>query len=917
MFRQPHDLDYVPEPMYPEYIPLEDEHVLSAEEQPLPPVVSPIAESPEYVAESDPKEDLKEYEDDEIEDGPIDYPMDGGDDGDDDNSKSSGDDADDEDEDEEEEEEEHFISTDSAIVIPTDELVFPPKGTEPVIPPPSTDTTTTGVRITALIDAVTTAIPSPPLPPPLYIPPPVDRRDDIPKIEMPPRKRLCVSTLGSRYEIRESSTARPTEDRGIDYGFVSTLDAEARRRGIGKVGFGIRDTWVDLVETVPEIAPMTVREVNTMVTELAELHEHDTQELYALLEDAQDSTPVTRKGPNVPPNNTNPNNMTPEFVHAMIDEALPGNSTNGDGNHRNEGVVGLTRWIEKMELVFPISGCAIENQGQIKKLEIELWNLKVKGNDVPTYTKRFQELTLICTKFVANETEKIDKNAAPMQKDKRTTKGRLMIHSKTTMVINNNPSKGKMSQGLQYEDERKNLYSGNMPKCTKCKSATTAKREERECIEGPRLQCHHGSLIDIVPTLLANSYDVELANGKIVRLKSTWQKDVRFFLAQISAKKEEDKSGGMQLKDVLIVRDFPKAFPEDLSDFPKVFPEDLSGLPPARPIEFQIDLIPGAAPVARAPYRLAPSEMKEFIYSKIDLSSGYHQLRVREQDIPKDSIQNSVWTLRVSGHAIWTNKRTCAIPKWKWDNITMDFITKLPKSSQGFDTTWVIVDRLTKSTHFMLIRETDPLDKLARLYLNRIVARHEIPVLIICDCDGRFTSNFWRLFQKALDKFKARTKSGSCSSLCTAINKDLGILFQPMFDEYLEPHHVKRPVTPASAVQAPVNSAEPSHIERPVSPTTSVQVPVISASTPSYTTIDQDVPSPSHSPSFLKLQPPISHQGILAGYTIIEDNLFANADNDPFVNVFAPEPSFKASTSRDISLAESIHVTQPHHHIKK
>ncbi|GJU20921.1 putative reverse transcriptase domain-containing protein [Tanacetum coccineum] len=120
-----------------------------------------------------------------------------------------------------------------------------------------------------------------------------------------------------------------------------------------------------------------------------------------------------------------------------------------------EGVVGLTRWIEKMESVFNISGCAIENQvkfatctllgaaltwwngqirtlgpeayamtwevlkkkmtdkycpqGEIKKLEIELWNLKVKGNDVPAYTERFQELTLICTKFVANETEKVDK----------------------------------------------------------------------------------------------------------------------------------------------------------------------------------------------------------------------------------------------------------------------------------------------------------------------------------------------------------------------------------------------------------------------------------------------------------------------------------------------------------------------------
>ncbi|GJZ08285.1 putative reverse transcriptase domain-containing protein [Tanacetum coccineum] len=80
----------------------------------------------------------------------------------------------------------------------------------------------------------------------------------------------------------------------------------------------------------------------------------------------------------------------------------------------------------------------------------------------------------------------------------------------------------------------------------------------------------------------------------------------------------------------------------------------------------------------------------------------------------------------------------------------MDFITKLPKSSHGFDTIWVIVDRLTKSAHFLPIRENDPLDKLARLYLNRIVARHGIPVLIIYDRDGRFTSNFWKSFQKAL-----------------------------------------------------------------------------------------------------------------------------------------------------------------------
>nr|GEV73232.1 hypothetical protein [Tanacetum cinerariifolium] len=78
-----------------------------------------------------------------------------------------------------------------------------------------------------------------------------------------------------------------------------------------------------------------------------------------------------------------------------------------------------------------------------------------------------------------------------------------------------------------------------------------------------------------------------------------------------------------------------------------------------------------------------------------------------------------------------------AILEWKWDNIMMDFITKLPKSPHGFDTIWVIVDRLTKSAHLLPIRKNDPLEKLARLYLNMIAARHGILVLIICDRDGR------------------------------------------------------------------------------------------------------------------------------------------------------------------------------------
>ncbi|GJS25583.1 putative nucleotidyltransferase, ribonuclease H [Tanacetum coccineum] len=90
------------------------------------------------------------------------------------------------------------------------------------------------------------------------------------------------------------------------------------------------------------------------------------------------------------------------------------------------------------------------------------------------------------------------------------------------------------------------------------------------------------------------------------------------------------------------------------------------------------------------------------------------------------------------------------IPEWKWDKITMDLITKLPMSRSGHDAIRVIVDKLTKSAHFLAIREDFSTEKLARLYIDVIVARNGVPVSIISDRDGRFTSHFWQTVQRAL-----------------------------------------------------------------------------------------------------------------------------------------------------------------------
>nr|GEV09539.1 reverse transcriptase domain-containing protein [Tanacetum cinerariifolium] len=278
-----------------------------------------------------------------------------------------------------------------------------------------------------------------------------------------------------------------------------------------------------------------------------------------------------------------------------------------------KGVVGLMRLCENIETVFHISNC-------LKKYQV-----------------KFQELTMMCTKMVPEEEDRVE----------------------------------KFIGGLP------NNIQGNVI------AAEPTRLQDAVCIANNLMD--KNTLLDITPSALDVSYAVELADERTLETSTILRGctlgllghpfnidlmsiDLGSFdviigmdwLAKnhaVMVKENKDKLEEKRLEDVQTVRDFPE-----------VFPKDLPRLPPIRPVEFQIDLVPSATLVARAPYRLAPSKMQELftqlqelldkgiykakfltlgssglgssVYSKIDLRSGYHQLRVRDEDIPKTAFRS-------------------------------------------------------------------------------------------------------------------------------------------------------------------------------------------------------------------------------------------------------------------------------------
>nr|GEX33005.1 hypothetical protein [Tanacetum cinerariifolium] len=780
---------YVPEPEYPEYlVPSKDE--VPMEDQPLPADASPVALSPGYVADSDPEEALVE----DLEEDHTDYPADGGD-GDDDDNDDDTNDEDKEDQDDDEEDE-HLASADS-FVVPIVDPVSPVGDTEAFktdeaqktvrLKPPMSASIKACIARHAIALTPSLHVSSPPLPLPSPLTtsptdakaplgyravgikmrdllPSTSRKTDIPEADMSPRKKACLTTPALGFEVDESSTAGAVRQPG-----PALEDRSDNRRTamlLNREEMYAHEAWAGSEDrSVAKEARVWTLEacVWTLIAQASSLQTQLTTALGRIeILKARDLEPQegpaeagnsnrSRDGDNNHGSGPGKRRQVPTQRECTYTDFLKCQPINFKGT---EGVVGLTQMIIDKYFL----------RGEIKKLESEYWNLRVRGTDLLTYNQRFQELALMCDRMFLEESTKVEwyigglldmihgsvkaskpqsmqeaiefatkmmeKKCSLWRNVKQRIRGNLKILQETTKT-NSSHSKGIMWHGLtllvleiRRLMEKPNLYvpsaiittidhraQGENPRgitcfkcgvqghfrsdCPKLKNGNqgnragngndvakayamgTAKTNLNSNVVTSTFLLNNyyasilfdtgadrsfvstafSSLIDIIPTTLDHGYDVELADSRIfcnnghesrsniiscTKTQKYLLKGCPIFLAHATTKEAKDKSKEKRLEDVLIVQDFPE-----------VFLKDLPGIPQTRQVEFEIDLIPGAVPLAQAPYRLAPSEMNELsdqlkelsdkgfirprssVYLKIDLRLGYHQLRVREEDISK------------------------------------------------------------------------------------------------------------------------------------------------------------------------------------------------------------------------------------------------------------------------------------------
>nr|GEU44655.1 hypothetical protein [Tanacetum cinerariifolium] len=920
-FEHPPSLDYMPGP-----------------EHPPSPVEIPCVHEPEYPElcgkESDPNEDPEE----DPEDDHADYPADGGDGDDkpfdDDDDDDDTDDEDDEpfkDDEDDEEEEEHLAPPGSSVV-PIVDPVPPANDTEaPITKSPHTIIPISQTRLRRARKTVR-------LEPPMSASMEACIARHVVLLSSPLPKRACLTTPALGFEVEESSAADAARQPG------PTPDSDLRRYRVEQTGYGITDTWDEIVDTLMEIAPTTLEGVNQRVTELDTTVRQRTDEfeeqVAALI--AQTSSlqtqltttlgrikileardPEPHKGPTeagsswlscmiidkmapkkrttraTPATTTTLTiTVTDAQLHALIDRGVAAvlakhdanrsrnddnSNDSGTGGRRQvttqqectytdflkcqpmsfqgiEGVVGLTRWLEKMESIFQISNCTVTCQdvayampwaalkrmitdkycprGEIQKLESEYWNL---NNVSRAYTtgpgdkKPYGGTNQLCSKCNYHH----DGPCAPKCTNCKKI-GHLACDCKGRPAATNNNTNNKNNNNNQraqwanargitcfecgvsrhYNSDFPKLKNGNQGNRARNGNAMarayavgTAKTNPNSnvvtdhgydveladgriiwvntLIRGCTLNfLNHSFNIDLMPVEMG-SFDIIIGmdcnNGHKSRLniisctktQKYLLKGCPIFLAHVTMKGAEDKSREKRLEDVPIVQDFPE-----------VFPEDLPGIPPTRQVEFQVDLIHGAIPVARAPYRLAPSEMKELSDQLKELSDkgfikpssspwrapvlfvkkkdGSFRMYVDYRELNKLTIKNRYSLLRIDdlfdqlqGSSVYSKidlrsgkanvvadalSRKEQIKPMRVRALVMTIGLDLPRQILEAQTEAIkpenlkskdVGDRLTESTHFLPIKETDPMDKFARLYLKEVVTRHGIPISIICDRDPR------------------------------------------------------------------------------------------------------------------------------------------------------------------------------------
>ncbi|GJS94153.1 putative reverse transcriptase domain-containing protein [Tanacetum coccineum] len=373
-----------------------------------------------------------------------------------------------------------------------------------------------------------------------------------------------------------------------------------------------------------------------------------------------------------------------------------------------EGAVGLCQWFEKLESVFFKS--VIARKGI--RLEQELYNLKLKGTDIDGYTNRFHELALLCPRMVEPEQVKVEQYIRGLSKNIRgdVTSTRptgidkavciayqlmgKIIQDKTDEASEGEKRKGKGDRGGRGDNRRDYNHRQNQRRanagamtnaapndnevCPKCKN----KKHGGDCwkcgklghktaacwsLDRKYVTCFNcngkGHQKRDCPKLKKNGQG-ENNHGAVYKLGAVDDQQDPKVITELKEK---------QLEEVPVIRDFPE-----------VFPDELPRLLPSRQVEFRIDLIPGAAPVARAPYHLAPSKMKELSKQLQELSKKgfirlssslwgapvfckvlvfiqrliyglvYHQLRIRENTFQFIAFRTRYETLLVSSNAFWT-----------------------------------------------------------------------------------------------------------------------------------------------------------------------------------------------------------------------------------------------------------------------